>query len=716
MIAAALVTWSAVSHGPLAPGRAGAGPGGAELLTPVVVALLLVANLVPAVALLVLIGRRIARARARRGGIGGDGGLHVRLVSLFSLVASIPTLLVVVFASLLFQAGVQFWFSDRAKATLEGAAQVAQDSYAREQTRVANNTETMARDLAGVLGAGYEFDSETFIVTFGQQLLQRELSEGVVVHVQPTGAVQTVVLINPRDRDFQRFITPQLTAKLRQGPASVPVRTPGGIGALTLLPFGRDNYIYAARVDPSYDAQIARARAILDDYRTLGARSRTLQLRFNLALLLISLLIVGAAVWTALRVADRLVRPIGALVGAARRVTGGDLSVRIDGPHARDEVGTLGDAFNTMTEQLERQTGDLRAANGESERRRALIETVLAGVSAGVVSVARDGTIRLMNFSAAKLLATGDVLPLGQRLRDVSPDLADLAEAGERDAVVELQTAGEPRTLAVKVARDDNGHVLTFDDITQQLSDQRRAAWSDVARRVAHEIKNPLTPIQLAAERLQRRYGPQVSNDPATFAKLTGTIVRQVGDLRRMVDEFSSFARMPKPEFAPASLVDIAREVMFLHEVAHPRIAFRLAAPDDLPPIVCDRRQLSQALTNIIKNAVEAVEATDEGGDGGAGTIDIAVAQDGGLASVTVADSGVGLPAKRHRIVEPYVTTRERGTGLGLAIVSKIVEEHFGTMIFSDRPGGGTIVALSLDITRLSQTAGANDASPGVHG
>lgn len=704
-IVAALVTWYVVASGPRFLGGAGTERGGAQLLTPVVVTLLLLANLAPAIALLVLVGRRIARARARRGGIGGDGGLHVRLVSLFSLVASIPTLLVVVFASLLFQAGVQFWFSDRAKSTLEGASSVVNASYRREEARVLVQNETMAKDLAEAL-AQAPYDDPRFVDFFGQQLLYRELSEGIIFRIGPRGDVQSLVLWNPRDRPLERFIGAPTIAALRAGRKSVPVASPSGIGGVTKLPFGRDNFVYGAKFDADFDKQIRTARAVSSDYRALAGRSRSLQLRFNAALLVISLLIVGGAVWIALLVADRLVRPIGALVSAARRVTGGDLSVRVEGPHARDEVGTLGEAFNAMTQQLEVQTTDLRTANGESERRRALIETVLTGVSAGVVAVARDGSIRLMNGSAAALLATGAASPVGRRLRDVSPELADLAEAGNRDAVVEIQAEGEPRTLAVKVARDDNGHVLTFDDITQQLTDQRRAAWSDVARRVAHEIKNPLTPIQLAAERLRRRYGPQITNDPATFVKLTDTIVRQVGDLRRMVDEFSSFARMPKPEFAPASLVDIAREALFLHEVANPRIAFALTADDDIAPIVCDRRQLSQALTNIVKNAVEAVEARE----GGEGRIEIEVARNEALLTLTVADTGVGLPANRERIVEPYVTTRARGTGLGLAIVSKIVEEHFATMTFNDRPGGGTIVTLTFDRERLAQVAG--EASP----
>ena len=243
----------------------------------------------------------------------------------------------------------------------------------------------------------------------------------------------------------------------------------------------------------------------------------------------------------------------------------------------------------------------------------------------------------------------------------------------------------------------DAGPILTFDDITQQLLDQRRAAWSDVARRIAHEIKNPLTPIQLAAERLQRRYGGKVDPDDTTFARLTETIVRQVGDLRRMVDEFSSFARMPKPAFSDESLVEAARQAMFLHEVAHPTVRFTLVHDDPGPMMVCDRRQIGQALTNIVKNAVEAIETRGEGG----GSVTMTLAEEPGRsATIEVADDGVGLPADRERIIEPYMTTRTRGTGLGLAIVNKIVEEHMGTIGFTDRPGGGTVVTMRFD-TRL---------------
>jgi two-component system nitrogen regulation sensor histidine kinase NtrY len=403
---------------------------------------------------------------------------------------------------------------------------------------------------------------------------------------------------------------------------------------------------------------------------------------------------------------------VGELVDAARRVTAGDLSVRVDRPQVQDEVGMLGLAFNRMTRRLEEQTGALVAANAQLDSRRAFIEAVLSGVTAGVISVDEAGHIRLINSSAASLLKTD--VAIGTPLGAVAPELAHFFAGPEGEAVVQFSSAGEPRTLAVKLVRSNDGNVITFDDITDQLADQRRAAWADVARRIAHEIKNPLTPIQLAAERLQRRYGKEIASDPTTFERLTETIVRQVGDLRRMVDEFSSFARMPKPEFAPEPIVDIARHALFLHEVAHPDIRFLLDAPEPSPVLVCDRRQITQALTNLVKNAVEAIEGKTESVE--SGLISMALTQEQGRLVLTISDNGVGLPPERERLTEPYMTTRARGTGLGLAIVKKIVEEHYGVMNFSDRLGGGAIVRIVLDPAKLALLAGNAAGLPDEEG
>jgi two-component system nitrogen regulation sensor histidine kinase NtrY len=342
---------------------------------------------------------------------------------------------------------------------------------------------------------------------------------------------------------------------------------------------------------------------------------------------------------------------------------------------------------------------------------------VLSGVSAGVMSVDEVGTIRLVNHSAAELLESSEGALAGALLSAAVPEFGPLLDAaardGEAEGQIKIARGADTQTLAVQIAAEAGSarsFVVTFDDISAQLADQRSAAWADVARRIAHEIKNPLTPIQLSAERLQRKYGAQIKDDPETFASLTETIVRQVGDLRRMVDEFSSFARMPKPEFRAEPVLDIVRQTLFLHEVGFPAIAFSLDVPETLPLLVCDRRQIAQALTNLLKNAAEAVEArVARDGDGavpGKIALDVTLARD--RLAITVTDNGIGLPAEnRERLTEPYVTTRARGTGLGLAIVKKIVEEHGGTLELADAPVGedgigGSVARLRFDLRALA--------------
>jgi two-component system nitrogen regulation sensor histidine kinase NtrY len=683
-----------------------------RLIYPPFVALLLVVNLVSGILLLMLFGRRVARRRAARSPVGGEGRLHVRLVALFSVVAAVPMLLVTIFASLLFQYGVQFWYSDRARGVFENATQLTQASYKMILERWEDATVTMADDLAFTLRTEL-IDGPRFKEYFGRQVYYRSLSEGALFTVAANGDVQTLAIVNPYATDFDRQITPASIAKLRRGQRSPVIVTGDRIQIFTRLPGSEDLFLYAARVSSNpgeMTAQTTRAMSAQADYRALLVRARSLQIRFNAALLIISLLIVGVAVWIALAVADRLVRPVGELVDAARRVASGDLSARVANSRERDEVGTLANAFNRMTERLQEQNTALVTANDQLESRRALIEAVMAGVSAGVIATGPDRVISIANASAVRLLgAHGDGM-VGRPLAEVAPELDALVTPAKREAVVQGGEGTQARTLAVRLATTDRGPILTFDDVTQQLSDQRRAAWADVARRIAHEIKNPLTPIQLAAERLQRRYGSKIEADDGTFARLTDTIVRQVGDLRRMVDEFSSFARMPKPVFQREALADTARQVMFLHEVAHPTIHFVVEAEDPGPSLVCDRRQIGQALTNIVKNAVEAIEARGGGvADDGIVTLTLVSGSDPGQTSIVVTDNGVGLPAARERIVEPYMTTRARGTGLGLAIVKKIVEEHGGTIAFTDRSGGGTVVTMTFDNARLETLEQGDD-------
>jgi two-component system nitrogen regulation sensor histidine kinase NtrY len=631
----------------------------------------------------------------------------VRLVALFSAIAALPTLLVVIFASLLFQYGVQFWLSDRARIVLQNADKVAQTYVKEHRDRLAADNVAMAGDILRALNDA-RADDPRWDSYFASQVFYRLLDQAAMIRVAKDGSEQLIWGANLDKVALEKRLSPAILPSLADGQPHTRVLR-DRLESVLRFDKNTGTYLWVARdADPLVLAQAGRANSAINDYSALLDRSRTLQFRFNLALFAGSLLIVAIAIWVALTVADRLVRPIGELVGAARRVAGGDLSARVASSTSHDEVGTLAAAFNRMTRRLQEQTGAL-------ENRRALTEAVLSGVSAGVMSVDAHGLVTISNPSADQMLGAEGHGAIGARLADVAPELSALMASGQREAVIQLAAGGDVRTLAVTIGRAGAGpespHVLTFDDITQQLSDQRRAAWADVARRIAHEIKNPLTPIQLAAERLQRRYGRDIVDESGTFERLVSTIVRQVGDIRRMIDEFSAFARMPKPSFADEPIVDIVRETLLLAEVAHPNIQFSFDAPHPGPVIVCDRRQLGQAFTNIVKNGIEAIEGRL--GDQPGGQIWLAMdwTNDDRL-SLTVSDNGVGLPAERERITEPYMTTRAKGTGLGLAIVEKIVEDHLGQMSFADREGGGAVVRLCLDPAALAPLAGGEGAPP----
>ncbi|SEH18489.1 two-component system, NtrC family, nitrogen regulation sensor histidine kinase NtrY [Sphingopyxis sp. YR583] len=681
-----------------------------RLLTPALVAAIMVVNLVPAMALIVLIGSRVARARAVRSMAGGNGRLHVRLVALFSLIAAAPTLLVVIFASLLFQFGVDFWFSDRSRGMFENAANLAEGYYQENQRQVGANTFAMANDLGKQLSL-VPIDSPVFSNYYLQQVVVRSLNESAIIEIGRDGVARTATAINPDNRAAENRLSSAMVGRLDAGEDVVVVRQPNRIEAAARLPGTGRAYVYASRDTnvPGFQ-QSARASAVLADYNGLFERSQQLQLQFNGALYLGSLLLLALAVIAAILVADRIVRPLGTLIGATRTAAGGDLSVRVTPPARDDEISVLTRAFNRMTEQLQGQTGALVSVNEQLEARRSFIEAVLSGVSSAVVSVDADRRILLANAAAERLICQSAECLTGQPLDDVAPELARLLTGDEREAIVQLSRKdAEPATLAAKAVAQGDGFVLSFEDITQQLLDQRRAAWSDVARRIAHEIKNPLTPIQLAAERLQRRFGDKVEGDSATFRKLTDTVIRQVHDMRRMVDEFSSFARMPKPTFGVEDVRDIVRQAVFLFEVAKPDIAFAVKTPAEIEPLVCDRRLLSQAVTNIVKNAVEAIEEKYKNSDAvatGYISAELAVGVEGEFV-IRVSDDGIGLPEAREAIAEPYMTTRQGGTGLGLAIVKKIVEQHYGELEFSDNPAGqGTCVTLTLHPERLRPLAG----------
>ena len=668
-----------------------------EPLSPTLMAVLLVSNMLPAACILIAAGHRAARRRQNRGEFYSKDMLHVRLIAIFSLVATIPTVLLVIFASILFQSGVQFWFSSSTRGVLENSQTLAKGYYTEKLNDLSDDTSAMAVDIRYALRQ-VEITDPDFLTASANWTLVRKLTESAIISIGPDGTQQTESVWSPNtDREEnQPWIDAKTLATLNSGQTLVANVKDDRIEAIILLFDKPRSYLYTSRAVSVPSFQLSRtAQLVLKDYENMAARSRALQLQFNIALYVVSLLIIGITLWIALRVADRLVRPINSLVDAAQKIADGDFSARVSEDMRReDEIGFLSQSFNRMTEHLERQTGTLIATNHQLAERRIFIEAVLESVSAGVISVGDNGVIQLANTTAENILRGKLKSIVGKQLHVVAPTLAELAKDSSR-GVVQLGDGPEPLTVAVTVSPREQGSVVTFEDISQQLADQRRAAWSDVARRIAHEIKNPLTPIQLAAERLQRRFGKQLTQDQSIFEQLTSTIIRQVGDLRNIVDEFSSFARMPKPLFRPENVHDIVGHAVFMFEVAHPDVRFTYRQNVDAPMLTSDRRQLGQAITNILKNAVESIQERKKSSDV-EGVISVDLNADDASLSISIADNGLGLPEDRQRILEPYITNRATGSGLGLAIVKKITEEHFGEISLTDNPGGGAVVTLKF--------------------
>jgi len=438
------------------------------------------------------------------------------------------------------------------------------------------------------------------------------------------------------------------------------------------------------------------------------------------------MILLMAAIWVGMTVSAQMAEPLTDLIDAAERISKGDLKARVETTDSPDEIGLLSRSFNNMAARIFSQQQGLITANTELDERRRFTEAVLSGVTAGVVGLSADSRLDLPNRSASELLGKDLNAHIGEPFTDIVPELKGiLNDAHQRidflhHAEIPIKVGDVQKTFLVRVAverKEDGsvaGFVVTFDDVTALLSAQRKAAWADVARRIAHEIKNPLTPIQLSAERLQRKYLKQIETDPDTYKRLIETIIRQVGDIGRMVDEFSSFARMPLPQMKRENLSELCRQAAFLERNREVKVAIELDLPADDIYISCDARQVSRVLTNIIKNATESIEGAREDGAEVEGRVDISMRQsaDGRIAEIIVEDDGRGLPAdERDRLTEPYVTTREKGTGLGLAIVKKIMEEHGGVLMLGDRQPRGARVTLRFAIGPATEEETDNDGS-----
>ncbi len=695
----------------LATGLALYGPAGPASNTLFAV---LIAALILILALAAMAGARLVRVLWRRVGGAPTPRLHLRFVGLFSFAAITPAVLMAVFFGVLLSRGLETWFGEQVEASIESAEATAQFYLDQIVDQAELDAESMASDLQENRDQ-FEDTPEALPEAFGAMAGLRVFRAAYLVNSDGDRVLsyQTAAAPPYRAPTAQEFAAAQTQVAIDVDQQERALRV------LLRLDDYPDAYLYAVPdVNRAlFDALEGTAGAI-NAFREASQQRRQIERFFILVYFEAVLLVLAGAVWLGLSAAGRVAGPVGRLVVAADRVRRGDLDARVDVDDERDEVSALARAFNLMTGQIGRQRQELIDAHEESEGQRRLIEAVLLGVSAGVLSVDDAGIIRLANRSAADLLGASDEAFAGRPLADIAPALAaiaDRARARPGDTVeqeVELERGDAMLALNVRAARDQEAEgrvVLTFDDITRLIAAQRNAAWRDVARRIAHEIKNPLTPIQLSAERLRRRYRPP-DESAEIFDRCTDTIIRQVSDIGRMVDEFSAFARMPTPRVEPASLQELAQETVFARRVASPEVKLTLEAPEAPLVVQCDERLASQALANILKNASESIAARREEEDQPPGRIAVRVFTRDPYGVVEIVDNGLGWPAgARERLTEPYMTTREKGTGLGLAIVQRIMEDHGGRLELDalDSGGRGAVVRLAFPLTAQARGAEA---------
>jgi two-component system nitrogen regulation sensor histidine kinase NtrY len=685
--------------GPLGP----ASPGVLSLLA---IASALVAGMAGLLGWRVL---RLVAAQARDAG----ARLHLRFVTLFAFAAVAPAVIVALFFGVLVTRGVESWFSARVQTVVENSATVARSYIEEQQDYISRHVGLMAQSLNQ--GAAGLADSP---VAYGRFL--RDLAA--------EGGFEAAYILDKDGRILARAEPDGAAADYLTPPAaSYKAADEGDVSAaafesadlfraLYRLRGYPDAYLYVVRpMERGIFQHLRETEASLSAYRLAKSRRLRIQGAFAFSYLVTVLLVLEGAIWLGMAAAERTAAPVARLVQAADRIAAGDLTVRVDTSRDPDEIAVLSRAFNRMTGDLREQQAALRTAHSDAESRRLFMEALLLGVSAGVVGLDSDHKVSVMNHQAGVLLDVSPQAAQGRKLAQVAPELVEVAARAaarnvEAEADVEVSRRRESRLLRVRAGRGADGLVLTFDDITRLVAAQRNAAWRDVARRIAHEIKNPLTPIQLSAERLRRRYRKEIGPETEVFDRCVETIIRQVGDIGRMVDEFSAFARMPSPKFAPHDMADIIRQTVFAQRVAEPSVGVEIVEPLESAMVLCDARIVGQALANVLKNAGEAVAARMAKDRSEPGLIKVQLRAAPDRVAVTVEDNGVGLPEKdRDKLTEPYVTTREKGTGLGLAIVKRILEDHGGSLTLTDSPSGpGALVILAFPPGEAGGEAGGS--------
>ena len=676
-------------------------------------------NLLLVIAMVAVIAvQAVGLWRAWRRKVAG-ARLHVRIVLLFSLITALPALLLAVAATTTFSRSLDNWFNRQTTTIVMNSLDVAH-AYLEEHGQVIRtDIVNMGKDLddaATEVGG----DARKFRELMFAQAGLRDLPVAYVVDGK--GNVKVAAL---EDERIPYIAPPEhLIRVAEQGhvPLLMPVST-FRVAAIAKLRNYPDSYLYVARgVSPKVVTHLRNTEAGVTEYEQLRARRGGLKFAHGLMYFMISLTALLAAVWVGLWFAGLFVAPIRRLINAAQQVAKGNLSVQLPIRRGEGDLRRLSVNFNTMTQELERQREGLVTANSLLTERRRFMEAVLSGVSAGVLGLDRSRRITLASRSAQKLLGVTEEQLVGHHLADAIPEFASLLVEsvdpnvrGRPQRQVTLTIHGDERSFAVRVTHEaegegDEGSVLTFDDVTELVSAQRTSAWADVARRIAHEIKNPLTPIQLSAERIKRKYGKVITEDREVFDLCTDTIIRQVGDVTRMVDEFSAFARMPKPQMEDHDIRDVVRASVLDRQMANGEIAFDKKFPSEPIIVSCDRRLISQAIHNLVKNAEEAIQGYTESADkepGWQGRIETIVRGNGAHVDIEVIDNGPGLPKhNRARLLEPYVTTKghKKGTGLGLAIVQKSVEQHGASISLEAAPPGpgrthGALMRITLPVS-----------------
>jgi two-component system nitrogen regulation sensor histidine kinase NtrY len=664
-----------------------------------------------------LIAREIYRIVESRRTVKAASRLHVRIILLFSAVAAVPAIAVAIFASITLGIGLDRWFETRTKDIVNSSTALA-EAYIEENARnLQGTTISMAFDLDKAK-AIYSLDRNGFQQLMSRQAVGRALAGAWLL--RGDGKVELDASV-PNSENLPPAPVEALKTAADGKPVLIPPRTRNLVGAIFKLREIDGLYLYTIRaVDPKILETLSIMQANTKEYHGLEANRFNTQIAFALLYITLTFIVLLSAIWTAIAVADRMVRPIRQLIGAADEVAAGNLDVAVPVRSSDGDVGSLANTFNKMTEQLKSQREELLSAKDQIDERRRFSEAVLSGVTAGVIGVDPEGRISIVNRSAEHMFGLHADEVNGEQLEKLIPSLKNVFDAARRsgrpvyrDHAV-IFTAGTERTFNIQITLEKSessahSYVVTIDDITDLVAAQRSSAWADVARRIAHEIKNPLTPIQLSAERIKRRYGRMVEDDRAVFDQCTDTIIRQVGDIGRMVDEFSAFARMPKPTMVTLDLREALREATFLAELRREDVEFKREFGEEPLIGTFDSRLVGQAVGNIIKNAAEAIEPASLD-SGRLGRIEIRAHRTGTEIMVDVIDNGKGLPREnRQRLLEPYMTTREKGTGLGLAIVKKVVEDHHGRLELHDAPkdfdqGRGAMIRMIFPAGEIAGT------------